>query len=96
MPNIGKIKKAKAVIDGRIPTLSLDCEVKFVPNENKMEQLKHQISEKDVETALHSVAQLVKRHGDKYWPIFVRLEHELENKRSKSKRLNQALNLNRA
>lgn len=49
------------------------------------------ISEEDIEAALHSVAQLVENYGDKYWPIFERLEHELENKRSKVKRLSQVL-----
>lgn len=50
-----------------------------------------QVSEKDIETALHSVAQLVDQYGDKYWPIFERLEEELEKRQSKAKRLSQVL-----
>ena len=51
----------------------------------------NQISEKEIETALHSIALLVDQYGEKYWPIFVRLELELEKRRSKSKRLKLAL-----
>lgn len=53
--------------------------------------LKQQVSDKDIETALHSVAQLVHVYGDKYWPIFERLEEEIEKRRSMSKRLIQVL-----
>ena len=56
-----------------------------------MATLKQHVSDKEIEAALHSVAQLVKVYGDKYWPIFVRLEKELDKRRSKSKRLAQAL-----
>ena len=45
------------------------------------------ISDQDIEAALRSVAQLVNAYGDKYWPIFERLESELDKRRSKSKRL---------
>ena len=57
----------------------------------KMPTLKQNVSDKEIEAALHSVAQLVNVYGDKYWPIFERLEVELEIRRSKSKRLNQVL-----
>lgn len=50
-----------------------------------------QISERELEAALHSVAQLVNSYGDKYWPIFERLENELDDMRSRSKRLTDAL-----
>lgn len=56
-----------------------------------MPNLNHKISEREIEAALHSVAQLVSFYGDKYWPIFERLENELENRRSKSRRLNNVL-----
>ena len=56
-----------------------------------MATLKQQVSSKEIEAALHSVAQLVNVYGDKYWPIFERLEEELKNRRSKSIRLAQAL-----
>ena len=49
------------------------------------------VSEKELEAAFHSVAQLVNSYGDKYWPIFERLENELDYRRSKSKRLTSAL-----
>jgi len=49
------------------------------------------VSEEDIAVALHSVAQLVESYGNKYWPIFERLERELKNKHSKAKRLNAAL-----
>ena len=49
------------------------------------------VSERELEAALHSVAQLVNFYGDKYWPIFERLESELEDMRSRSKRLSDAL-----
>jgi len=49
------------------------------------------VSEREIELALHSVAQLVSSHGDKYWPIFERLENELEKRRSRSRRLTNAL-----
>ena len=45
------------------------------------------VSDQDIEAALRSVAQLVNAYGDKYWPIFERLEDELDKRRSKSKRL---------
>jgi len=45
------------------------------------------VSDHDIEAALRSVAQLVNAYGDKYWPIFERLEDELDKRRSKSKRL---------
>ena len=56
-----------------------------------MTTLKQHVSDKEIEAALHSVAQLVNVYGEKYWPIFERLEEELKNRRSKSKRLAQAL-----
>lgn len=51
----------------------------------------NKVSEKELEAALHSVAQLVSSYGEKYWPIFERLEKELEDRRSRSKRLTNAL-----
>jgi len=50
-----------------------------------------QVSERELEAALQSVAQLVNSYGDKYWPIFERLENELDDMRSRSKRLTDAL-----
>ena len=56
-----------------------------------MAPLKQYVSDKEIEVALHSVAQLVNVYGEKYWPIFDRLEEELDKRRSKSKRLAEAL-----
>ena len=56
-----------------------------------MATLKQHVSDKEIETALHSVAQLVNVYGDKYWPIFERLEIELDHRHSRSKRLEQVL-----
>jgi len=56
-----------------------------------MSVVNHKVSERELEAALHSVAQLVNSYGDKYWPIFERLENELDYRRSKSKRLTNAL-----
>ena len=58
-----------------------------------MATLNQHVSDKEIEAALHSVAQLVNVYGDKYWPIFERLEEELDKRRSKSKRLTQVLKL---
>lgn len=56
-----------------------------------MLSINDKISEREIEAALHSVAQLVSSYGAKYWPIFERLENELENRRSMSRRLTNAL-----
>ena len=56
-----------------------------------MHNANNKISERELEAALQSVAQLVNSYGDKYWPIFERLENELDYRRSKSKRLTNAL-----
>lgn len=56
-----------------------------------MAGLHQNVSDKEIEAALNSVAQLVSTYGDKYWPIFERLEEELKNRRSKSVRLARAL-----
>ena len=58
-----------------------------------MKGLHQNVSDKEIEAALHSVAQLVNIYGEKYWPIFERLEDELDKRQSKSKRLAQALEL---
>ena len=56
-----------------------------------MASREQQVSDKEIEAALHSVALLVNAYGNKYWPIFERLEAELANRRSKSNRLARAL-----
>ena len=56
-----------------------------------MTKIRNHISERDIEAALHTVALLVNAYGDKYWPIFERLEGELDLRRSKTSRLIKAL-----
>ena len=58
-----------------------------------MATFKQHVSDKEIEAALYSVAQLVNVYGDKYWPIFERLEEELDKRQSKSNRLTQVLKL---
>lgn len=50
-----------------------------------------QITEQDIEDGLDFIAGLIDRHGDAYWPIFERLERELEQRRSKAARLSARL-----
>lgn len=50
-----------------------------------------QVTEQDIEDGLDFVAGLIDRHGDAYWPIFERLERELEQRRSKAARLSARL-----
>lgn len=52
---------------------------------------KQAVSDRDIEAALRSVAQLVNEYGDKYWPIFERLEDEMDKRSSKSIRLARVL-----
>lgn len=59
--------------------------------QTKMPIANNNVSEREVEMALHAVAQLVNSYGEKYWPIFERLENELDDLRSRSKRLTDAL-----
>ena len=56
-----------------------------------MAALHQDVSEKEIEAALPNIAQLVSKYGDKYWPIFERLEQELDKRRSKTTRLGQIL-----
>lgn len=50
------------------------------------------VSEQEIEDALASAARIIDRYGDAYWPIFERLERELENRRSRAARLRARLN----
>lgn len=45
------------------------------------------INDRDIEEGLSIVAHLIEAYGEKYWPIFERLEYELENRRSRAARL---------
>ncbi len=39
-----------------------------------------QVTEQEIETSLSSLARLIDRYGDAYWPVFERLERELANR----------------
>jgi len=45
------------------------------------------VSDSDLEDLLESVARIIDRYGDVYWPIFDRLEAELSVRQSKTARL---------
>jgi hypothetical protein len=45
------------------------------------------ITEEDIEDGLSVVARLIDRYGDVYWPVFERLERELENRHEKRRRI---------
>ncbi len=49
------------------------------------------ITDQEIEDGLDLVAELIDRYGDVYWPVFDRLERELETRRSKVARLNSRL-----
>ncbi|WP_375204671.1 hypothetical protein [Hyphococcus sp.] len=49
------------------------------------------ISEEEIEDGLNVVARLIDRYGDVYWPVFERLERELEDRRSRSWRVKSCL-----
>jgi len=50
------------------------------------------ISEEEIEDGLNVVARLIDRYGDVYWPVFERLERELEQRKSRSARVKSRLN----
>lgn len=53
------------------------------------------ISEEEIEDGLNVVARLIDRYGDVYWPVFERLEKELQDRKSRSSRLKARLYPNR-
>jgi hypothetical protein len=50
-----------------------------------------QYTDSDLETALQVVASVIQRFGNAYWPVFDRLEKELEFRRSRNSRLTSYL-----
>lgn len=48
-------------------------------------------TEQDIERAIRTVASLIDRFGEAYWPILERLEQELESRRSRAARLQRYL-----
>lgn len=50
-----------------------------------------EITDQDIEDGLNFVAGLIDRHGDAYWPIFERLERELDERQSRRAKLDHFL-----
>ena len=46
-----------------------------------------EITADELEVALRSLAFLIQAYGSKYWPIFERLDNELEQIRARQKKL---------
>lgn len=51
----------------------------------------NQISEKDIEEGLSLLAWLIDRYGDAAWPLFERLEKELETRQKRKTRVRSRL-----
>ena len=49
------------------------------------------ITEKDIEEGLSLLAWLIDRYGDEAWPLFERLERELENLQKRKSRIKSRL-----
>jgi hypothetical protein len=49
------------------------------------------VSDAEIENAIRSVARLIHRYGDSYWPVFERLEAELKARNSRKERLSAYL-----
>ncbi len=46
-----------------------------------------QVTEQELESSLSSLARLIDRYGDAYWPVFERLERELNARKERRQRL---------
>lgn len=46
-----------------------------------------QVTEQEIENGLSSLARLIDRYGDAYWPVFERLERELGIRKQRRRRL---------
>jgi len=51
------------------------------------------IRTEEIEKSLVFVAGLIKRQGNVYWPLFDRLEKELEQRKSRQDRLSHVLKI---
>lgn len=49
------------------------------------------VTEQEIESSLSSLARLIDRYGDAYWPVFERLERELSARRERRARLSMHL-----
>jgi len=54
-------------------------------------ELKDRVTENDLCNGLEIVADLIEKYGDDFWPIFDRVEKELDTHRSLSGRLKKHL-----
>ncbi|GAB1261475.1 hypothetical protein [Aurantivibrio plasticivorans] len=52
-----------------------------------------QLSLAQIKRAYHQAAKIVARYGDKYLPIFERLEKEYQNRKDKVKTLKRAIKI---
>lgn len=52
-----------------------------------------QYSDHQIEDAIRTVASLIERFGDAYWPILERLEGELEHRRARQAKLRYYLKI---
>ncbi|MFL0801420.1 MAG: hypothetical protein K6L80_13290 [Agarilytica sp.] len=52
-----------------------------------------QLSLEQIKRAYHQAAKIVARYGDKYLPIFERLEKEYQSRKDKVKTLNRAIKI---
>lgn len=52
---------------------------------------RQEITEEELLSALQSLAGLIENYGPKYWPVFDRLEQELEKLKTRRNRLAIAL-----
>ena len=53
--------------------------------------IRRKITEEELEKALRSLALLIEYNEPKYWPIFDRIDAELQETRSRQQRLTTAL-----
>lgn len=52
------------------------------------------VSDAEIENAIRSVARLIDRYGDAYWPVLDRLEAELRERNNRKQRLRAYLPVN--
>ncbi len=49
------------------------------------------VSDQDLKQAMTIAAKIINLYGDKYWPLFDRLESELEKRKNRKSKLRAAL-----
>ena len=63
----------------------------FAPFRYAYSMTNRRIMEQRIENALRVVARVIDHYGDAYWPVFERLERELEDKRKRDSALSRYL-----